>query len=60
MAESFNFAFQTGRLSISQRLGIISLIPKKDKNLEFSKNWRPITLLNTDYKLATIKILQRA
>ena len=30
-----------------------SLILKKDKNLEFLKNWRPITLLNTGYKVAT-------
>ena len=49
MVDRFNYAFQTRKLSISQRLGIISLIPKKDKNLEFLKNWRPITLLNTDY-----------
>ena len=36
MVDSFNFAFQTRRLSISQRLGIISLIPKNDKNLEYN------------------------
>ena len=59
MVDSFNYAFQTGKLSISQRLGIISLIPKKDKNLEFLKNWRPITLLNTDYKIATKAIAMR-
>ena len=59
MVDSFNYAFQTGNLSISQRLGIISLIPKKDKNLEFLKNWRPITLLNTDYKIATKAIAMR-
>ena len=46
MVDSYNYAFQTGNLSISQKFGIISLIPKKDKNLEFLKNWRPITLLN--------------
>ena len=59
MVDSFNYAFQTGKLSICQRLGIISLIPKKDKNLEFLKNWRPITLLNTDYKIATKAIAMR-
>ena len=51
--DSFNYAFQKGCLSISQKLGIISLIPKKHKNLEELKNWRPISLLNTDYKIAT-------
>ena len=59
VVDSFNYAFQTGKLSVSQRLGIISLIPKKDKNLEFLKNWRPITLLNTDYKIATKAIAMR-
>ena len=31
MIGSFNYAFKTGTLSISQRRGIISLIPKKNK-----------------------------
>lgn len=59
MVDSLNYAFQTGQLSISQRLGIILLIPKKDKNLDFLKNWRPVTLLNTDYKIATKAITMR-
>ena len=53
MVDSFNCAFQKGELSISQRQGIIRLIPKKDKNLSLLKNWRPISLINTDYKIAT-------
>ena len=28
------------------------LIPKPDSNLLELQNWRPITLLNTDYKIA--------
>ena len=59
LVDSFNYAFQSGQLSISQRLGIISLIPKKDKNLEYLKNWRPISLLNCDYKIATKAIATR-
>ena len=59
MVDSFNHAFETGRMSISQKFGIISLIPKKDKDLKFLKNWRPITLLNTDYKIATKAIALR-
>ena len=31
---------------------MIKLIPKKDADPCFVKNWRPITLLNTDYKIA--------
>ena len=42
-----------GELSISRRQGIISLIPKKNKDPLLLKNWRPISLLKTDYKLAT-------
>ena len=48
-----------GELSISQRQGIISLIPKKKKDPLLLKNWRPISLLNTDYKLATKCIATR-
>ena len=43
-------AFQTGKLSISQRRGIISLLPKDENNLMVLSNWRPITLLNVDNK----------
>ena len=38
-------------MSIEQKRGIISLIPKKDKDRSKLGNWRPITLLNIDYKL---------
>ena len=40
-------------MSISQKRGVITLIPKKKKNKPFLDNWRPISLLNTDYKIAT-------
>ena len=54
MVDSFNFGFGKGELSISQKQGIIRFIPKKDKNLSYLKNWRPISqLLNVDYKIAT-------
>ena len=46
-----NFSFQTGMLSVSQRLGIITVIPKGDKDKTFLKNWRPLTLLNSLYKM---------
>ena len=39
MVSSFNYAFRNGTLSISQRQGIVSLIPKKKKkNTEYLKN----------------------
>ena len=35
------------------------MIPKKGKDLEYLKNWRPISLLNHDYKIATKAIAIR-
>ena len=40
-------------LSICQRRGITTLVPKKDKPTNLLSNLRPISLLNTDYKIAT-------
>ena len=50
---AFNYAFENGEMSISQKCGIISPIPKKDKDKKYLKNWRPISLLNNDYKIVT-------
>ena len=46
-----NFSFQEGCLYDSGKKGLITCIPKKDKDTRLLKNLRPITLLNTDYKL---------
>ena len=56
---SVQYAFRTHSLSISQRRGIIKLIPKKNKDPSEVKNWRPITLLNVDYKLITKSLASR-
>ena len=50
---SYNYSLLNGNLSIMQRQGVISLLPKKGKDEKYLKNWRPITLLNTDYKILT-------
>ena len=44
---------------MTQRRGIIILIPKKDAEPDLIKNWRPITLLNCDYEIATKAIANR-
>ena len=56
---SINASFEKGLLSISQRRGLITLIPKKDKPKCSIKNWRPISLLNCDYKIAAKSIANR-
>ena len=48
---SLEFSFEQGKLSNSQRQGIIKLLPKKLRNLLLVSNWRPIILLNVDYKI---------
>ena len=59
IVDSFNYAFQSGSLSISQRRGIISLIPKKNKDRTIVENLRPISLLNVDYKILTKVLAKR-
>ena len=39
------------KLHKSGRTGILNLIPKPNKDSRYIKNLRPITLLNTDYKI---------
>ena len=51
LLDSIRYALSTGHLSIEQKRGIITLCPKKYKDRLFLKNWRPISLLNTDYKI---------
>ena len=48
---SINYALSYGKLSVEQRREIISLLLKKDKDRLYLKNWRPITVLNVDYKI---------
>ena len=57
--DSLRFAYDEGHLSPSQSRGIIRLLPKKDRNPHFVKNWRSITLLNVDYKLLTKSLASR-
>ena len=52
LLNSYNEAFCRGSLSVSQKRGTITLIPKGDENLTELKNYRrPISLPNIDYKI---------
>ena len=57
--QSLNYAFVKGSLSKDQKRGLITLVPKKDKDRLFLKNWRPIALLNSDYKLLAKSLANR-
>lgn len=52
-------SLQTGSLSEEQKLGTITLIPKKDTDRLSLSNWRPITLLNNDLKILSKAIAKR-
>ena len=51
LCQVFNQCFENGELCPSMRRGIITLLPKQGKDNLYLKNWRPISLLNTDYKI---------
>ena len=59
LISALNYSYDEGSLSITQRRGIIKLIPKKDAEPHLIKNWRPLTLLNCDYKIAAKAIANR-
>ena len=49
--KTLEFAYDVNDLHDSAFKGVINLIPKKGKDSRVIKNLRPITLLNTDYKI---------
>ena len=51
--------FTRFKMELFECQGIISLIPKKKKNTQYLKNWRPVSLPNVDYKIATKSIALR-
>lgn len=56
---SLNEGFRSGELSNTQKEGVIICIPKSESNRDLVKNWRPITLLNIIYKIASASIANR-
>ena len=54
-----NFAYEIGKIPVTQRRGLIKLIPKKETGLKNLKNSRPFSLLNCDYKVGAKSIANR-
>lgn len=53
IVRSINYGYTKGELSVTQKQGIIPCIPKGDKPKHFIRKWRPISLLNITYKIAS-------
>ena len=58
MTDVYNENFDIGNMTESQQEAILRLLYKKDQK-KFLKNWRPISLLNVDYKIAAAAIADR-
>lgn len=59
LVKSINFGFNKKELSNTQKEGVITCIPKQHKCKSYIKNWRPISLLNVSYKIASGCIANR-
>ena len=59
LISSIMCSFNSSSLSINQRRGIITCLPKGNKDRTRLKNWRPITLLNSDYKIISNVLANR-
>ena len=59
LVRSINTGYVNGSLSVTQRQGVIICIPKQGKPKHFIENWRPISLLNITYKIASGTIANR-
>ena len=56
--ELVNFIHESQSLCTSQKMGLITLLYKQGEREDIS-NWRPITLLNTDYKIIAKCLAER-
>ena len=57
--ESFQYSLEHGNLSQDQKRSILTLLPKDGKDIRYLKNWRPLSILNTDYKILTKLLANR-
>ena len=53
LIQALNQSFVDGEMSNSQRQAVITLMEKKGKDKRYIQNWRPISLINVDAKVAS-------
>ena len=58
LVDSINEGFRKGELSNTQRKGVNTLLYKNGERVDLD-NWRPISLLNYDYKICAMAYLLR-
>ena len=59
LISALTYAYDQKTLSVSQRREPLNVYQKKDADPHFIKNWRLLTLLNCDYKIASKAIANR-
>ena len=57
--ECINECFDNNCLTYSMKQGLITCLPKSGKARNLLKNWRPISLLNTTYKMISSVLTTR-
>ena len=58
LTDVFNDSYQNKLLPYSQREAVLKYLPKKG-DLTKITNWRPVSLLNTEYKILTRALAER-
>ena len=57
--QSLHYAFEYAELSNSQKQAVTTLVEKRGKDKRLIKNWRPISLINVDAKIASKTLAKR-
>ena len=59
LIQALSHSFSNEQVSNSQRQAMITLIEEKGKDKRYLRNWRPISLINIDAKIASNAIAMR-